>query len=776
MRNHTVISLQGLSKYYYSAGTVATGLRKINLELKKGEFVVITGESGSGKSTLLNVISGLLPYEEGELYIDGEPTSHYDADDWERYRRDKIGFVFQSYQLIESYTVGENVESALLLRGHSGKEAKEECAQYLAKVGLSEYRNRKAAKLSSGQKQRLAIARALAKDTDIIVADEPTGNLDPENGREIMRILSGLSKDRLVIVVTHNYEEAAPYATRKLVIHDSELAEDTELGRREESEVKQERVTHRARGRQLTYSFLKRNLTSQPGRVLFLVLFFFFTACASYVFFGSFLSGLDDVTAKEYSSSYFYNNSSFRLAVRHSDGSGITKEDIAYFRELAYVEEVDGYDLVNDVYYFWEEGNDYKKVVTGKEDFNGQIHYSFEIYLDQYTKFVRSVAGMEQEDLAWGRLPENSGEIVIMAQDDSYLGETITCYFNNKRVWQSGSFIRKEMTVCGIVAGEGTQLYVSELFAKALTMGYGQRYSKAGEMLGFFWEMPDADTRGKRETSFILYPDDTLAWNEGELVMFTAQTRADYIDYNVEGAYIFGETIADTTDKVPSEEEDRAAQQGGQADSWVTYEFGTVAAGAHSSSGIMAALPEAVFAELAEPYESTQASLYLEDYAFVDQVIEVLEKSGYETVSPYRASMRVYNAEKVGQRLISLAISLGALIVVLGLGILIGHTLLRLKDKDYLILRSIGMGRKEPGRIVFRETLICAGAAFVLMELAAAIAAGTGVQWFLAIANYYHMPQTIILCAVHMAAAAAAAAGYGRHLQKKLAGGSRSAD
>ena len=120
-----MIKLNNLSKYYYSSGSVATGLRKINLELEKGEFVAITGESGSGKSTLLNVISGMIPYEEGELFIHGETTSHYDANDWEEYRRDHIGFVFQSYRLIESYTVEQNVISALLLRGVSYDKSKD---------------------------------------------------------------------------------------------------------------------------------------------------------------------------------------------------------------------------------------------------------------------------------------------------------------------------------------------------------------------------------------------------------------------------------------------------------------------------------------------------------------------------------------------------------------------------------------------------------------------------------------------------------------------------
>ena len=190
-----MIQLKNVSKYYYSKGMIASGITKVSLTFDLGEFVVITGESGSGKSTLLNVISGLDSYEEGEMYIDGKETSHYLASDFEEYRKKYIGNIFQDFNLVNSYTVYQNIELILLINGYSRDEIRQRVPDIISKVGLGEYAKTKVSKLSGGQRQRVAIARALAKDTDIIVADEPTGNLDSVSADRIIR--SADFRDRL---------------------------------------------------------------------------------------------------------------------------------------------------------------------------------------------------------------------------------------------------------------------------------------------------------------------------------------------------------------------------------------------------------------------------------------------------------------------------------------------------------------------------------------------------------------------------------------------------
>ena len=193
-RSVAVIQLQNVSKFYYSKGMIASGFSRVNLEFDIGEFVVITGESGSGKTTLLNVISGLDSYEEGEMYIDGKETSHYLASDFEKYRKRYIGNIFQNFNLVNSYTVYENIELILLINGYSRQEIRKRVPDIIEKVGLTPYTRTKVSKLSGGQKQRVSIARALAKDTEIIVADEPTGNLDSRSADDIVRLLSEIAK------------------------------------------------------------------------------------------------------------------------------------------------------------------------------------------------------------------------------------------------------------------------------------------------------------------------------------------------------------------------------------------------------------------------------------------------------------------------------------------------------------------------------------------------------------------------------------------------------
>ena len=219
------LQLQGIGKIYVSEGNVTVGIRGVDLSFERGEFVAITGRSGSGKSTLLNVISGMDTYEEGELLIEGNPTSHYRQPDWEKYREKYISFVFQDYNIIDSYTVLENVELALM-HIPDRRERRRRAIELLERVGMKGHLKHKGSKLSGGQKQRTVIARALAKDSPIILADEPTGNLDAETSREIVSLLREVSRDKLLIVVTHNFEQVEEYATRHVRVFDGAIESD----------------------------------------------------------------------------------------------------------------------------------------------------------------------------------------------------------------------------------------------------------------------------------------------------------------------------------------------------------------------------------------------------------------------------------------------------------------------------------------------------------------------------------------------------------------------
>ena len=222
------IDLKKIGKIYVSEGNVAVGIRGIDLSFDKGELIAVTGKSGSGKSTLLNVISGIDTYEEGELYIEGKPTSHYRQEDWEDYRRNYISFIFQEYNIIDSFTVLQNVELALT-NIPDPKKRRARALELIKRVGMEKYIRSRGSKLSGGQKQRTVIARALAKDSPVILADEPTGNLDSATSKEIIDLLYEVSADKLLIMVTHDFDEVKDYATREIRIYDGEVEFDKRL-------------------------------------------------------------------------------------------------------------------------------------------------------------------------------------------------------------------------------------------------------------------------------------------------------------------------------------------------------------------------------------------------------------------------------------------------------------------------------------------------------------------------------------------------------------------
>ncbi len=222
-----MLELVGIKKEYKLKDQSVMALKGIDLVFRRNEFASILGPSGCGKTTLLNIIGGLDRYSEGDLIIDGVSTKQFKDKDWDNYRNHRVGFVFQSYNLIPHQTVLENVELALTLSGIKKKERRARAIEVLNKVGLGDKLKSKPNQLSGGQMQRVAIARALVNDPEIILADEPTGALDSKTSVQIMELLKEVSKDRLVIMVTHNPELAMKYSTRIVRFLDGELVEDS---------------------------------------------------------------------------------------------------------------------------------------------------------------------------------------------------------------------------------------------------------------------------------------------------------------------------------------------------------------------------------------------------------------------------------------------------------------------------------------------------------------------------------------------------------------------
>lgn len=265
-----MLQLLNICKSYTTADFTQTALDNVSVSFRDNEFVAILGPSGSGKTTLLNIVGGLDHYDSGNLIIDGISTEQYKDKDWDAYRNNRIGFVFQSYNLIPHQTVLSNVELALTLSGVSRAERHDRAVAALQQVGLGDHVSKKPSQLSGGQMQRVAIARALINDPEILLADEPTGALDSKTSVQIMDLLTEIANDRLVIMVTHNPELAEDYATRIVTLTDGVIRSDTDPY---EPTAEDMRVSEKP-ARRTKMSFLTalslsfKNLMTKKGRTL----------------------------------------------------------------------------------------------------------------------------------------------------------------------------------------------------------------------------------------------------------------------------------------------------------------------------------------------------------------------------------------------------------------------------------------------------------------------------------------------------------------------------
>ncbi len=271
-----MLELKNIVKEYPAGGQPVEALKGVSLQFRESEFVSILGPSGCGKTTLLNIIGGLDQYTSGDLVINGRSTKDYKDRDWDAYRNHSIGFVFQSYNLIPHQTVLQNVELALTLSGVSKAERRRRAKEALERVGLGSQLKKRPSEMSGGQMQRVAIARAIVNDPDIVLADEPTGALDTETSVQVMEILKEISKDRLIVMVTHNPELAQRYSTRIVRMLDGQVTGDTapltpeEAQKERAASVKKDEAARKAKRPSMSlwtsFGLSLKNLFTKKGR------------------------------------------------------------------------------------------------------------------------------------------------------------------------------------------------------------------------------------------------------------------------------------------------------------------------------------------------------------------------------------------------------------------------------------------------------------------------------------------------------------------------------
>lgn len=764
------IQLQNVSKFYYSETSVTQALRKVNLSFQMGEFVAITGESGSGKSTLLNIISGIDSFDEGEMLVGGEPTFQYDGDDWEEYRRNEIGYVFQDYSLIGHYSAKDNIVSALLIMGLTREQAVQKAESYLEQVGLKGFGDQRASELSSGQKQRLSIARALAKDTEIIVADEPTGNLDSETGNQIIRLLKKLSKDHLVIMVTHNYDQVEDYVTRKIRLHDGEVVLDVPVNKAEiaaESEESQDMKSNsgisRKQGRRTWWEqngvavlFAGMNAGTQKGRAALFTVFFLITGVVSFLFLGELFIHSDDYSTRDYSDSAFYHQDDTRLSVKHSDGSVITAKDREKISRVKNVVEVDQYDFANDVNYYIEEDRDYKYVYAARANDSEEEQKSVEFLKED--RFMKSSSCISKEELKVGRLPEKSNEIVLYAEDEKVLDSEKLCYFTAKNIWGKGEYYQNEYRVVGLLKERTDQVYFSPELCQMLTMQLdGGQY-----VLHYYYVMEKGDYIGK--TTFIPVINEELKENQVRI--------SDHF-------IVPSGNISGGMGGLPSEKEEALAgscllrirqyDENGSLEAEAAEEEVQVGDTYHLSSGIFLEVSRELYQRYYDR-ESYQAAVYINSYAKTDRVIRSLEKQGYDAVSTYRVSTTEYIPEKVMDRLVLLGISVFVLLMLVMAEVLILRSLMKIRVKDYFVMKFMGMKMNMIGKISYYEMAgYCALAVVLTIGIMMGLA-GIGIPMLREMIYYYDFKAFVIFIAYNFLLEVLTVASFNRLLKGRIDG------
>ena len=744
-------------------------------------------------------------FDDGELYVDGQPTFQYDEDDWEEYRRTKIGFVFQDYSLIGHYTAKENIVSALLIMGVPEKEAGDKAIHYLERVGLSAQRDQRASKLSSGQKQRLSIARALAKDTDIIVADEPTGNLDSETGAQIVKLLRDLSQDHLVIMVTHNYEQVEKYVTRKVRLHDgslildvsenmdtnqkSEVSENTDTDQKSEvsentdtdqklevsenmdtdqkSEMsenvdnnekttvgkKSENNEERLRDRTIGRIFVRMNAVRQPEKIALFMGFFLAAAIVSFLFIGQLLMNADDIYTKKYSATSFARKDDKRISIRRKDQKFMTKKDIDQLTKMKHVVSVDQYDIVNDVNYYFEEGKDYRqeygynRMSTSNE---GGLYDSQNVEYVKKDQYMRSSSCLKKSDLVKGSLPKKIDEVVLYDRGKYKVGDTITFFYTSDVLWSSTeNYIQRKMKVSGLLKNKDKQVYFSPEICTML-----QSTVTGGKV---FYEYAYNQQLGKYQGQATLWPIvGDIVKKDNELCVSGAYEAAVYRaeDNDLTLLDQSGLLHIDQYDK------DMKSKDVKQIENVETGE---------KINGCGANFAE-VSQNIYEKYyrtDSRQASVYITSYAKMDHVLKALDKAGYEAVSTLRFGADEYDSDLVQERLRTIGIAVAILLVMMAAEILILRSIFKIQIKDQKILKFMGMSTKLIGKINYMEMRRYSITAIIVVAVVMNVV-GIFVPALRAMLYYYEWPGYLAYFMYNYVAAMVMVAAFNHLLKGKV--------
>ncbi len=690
-----MLKLTNIKKIYNTESTIALGLDNTNLQFSNCEFVAITGKSGSGKSTLMNIISGLDTYTEGEMEFLGDKTSYFHQSDFENYTNTNVGFILQQYNLIETFTVYETIRQCLVFSKYEG-EYESRINKLLEKVDLLPKSSQKVSTLSGGEKQRLVIAKAFSKDLRIIVADEPTANLDNDSAQLVINLLNELSKTTLVFIVTHNFKEVEQYVTRKLELRDGVVVSDELLNTQNEVfEVKEINYTKNISLLSSIILGFKFASSSIKRLVLQLVMVLCMTLIITIYY-------KDITTEDDYFYSYNYKDAmnfmEDRIMVKSFTDEYLSPEQISE------ISEVEGVNVITDDYFLYMNYSTSYRISSGNNSYGTGVDYMYnESNIEDGKVDGNSIIGKSSGLVG--------NEIISPVHSKDEIGDTVELTLN----LTSRKTATIEVVIVGVIDMPDNYEYDAFVVSQDLISeisdlnGVNGLYEISNDTSSFYF------SNSKVEIA-------ELADNEILLPTYY-MTRECYFNDIIDIWYQLDQDDIDTCITYIESLTDLSGTMNYSIDSYyavpkefnILFDIDNYSIEDYMTSGTVY-ISENNYNTF-KSLQNTQVSVFVEDMSNYESVKQELRELGY-LVFDARDYM-LYNEETVNvlNEIVMFIVRIMPIIIVSGVFAMFMTLIFTRKTQELVLTRSIGASKRDLSRIQFTEYTLTGILAIVVASI-----------------------------------------------------------